>query len=1172
MQKNSEMSASIDDIWASMNSAEASTVKKVTTTIKKKKEIAKNTNKVKKLSKEKGINSIENVDSAPTDVVVPSISYDEMKQKISRDLNACSDEDGTTRKKGLIRLQKTLFVEATMKEEDYSATFDDIARVVFKRFADPIEKCRELAQKITESFFERSKDFVPVLGYYFPALVQRLPPGLGYDDDLKLFVTDMEAHDAFRRGRAVDRQDKGGAEGLLVHQVVETSEEIRFQTCKTLCKLINRVESIGVAPILHPYFQEMVVFLQAQLRDPYPELKMISCNALESLALSAEYEPGMKFFSVALVRAILPVLRHRHAKVRAAAVSAVRACMIVPDRSKRKAAGSEAIADLVGFREENVLQIVAFYKPDVQFNYLAELVTDKSTTVREKLVDLLFSLLTEIGDRYDHQTRLLPYLLDLLSDEAESVAKTSLACLQLCGKQYEDEHPDEIIERRQYGVDGDNRINLDKPFPFPFTERPRIGMRLYVRGNTKRFLSALVRELTNWVSTTRLKSANLLKMVIVLCEEHLTMEAHSLFPEFIKALRFSREDKDTTLHKTLLEVYEILGRYIVPELSVYYILPRLRGDPDIVQFGVDSETRITVMEFLQALLLGAKTNMLVPLFDEIVTVLTDPFVISLDSVKLQNAATDVLITLFESVKGKGNSIIEAHYVSTGRLTSRKATFLKAFKFLLINLSNNELRSQSAIAIKLLACLETDGEANGIETLFLQHGPALLNKLIEDYEVDGMWTAVSPEHQLLVRLTENSSNSILSNATLLAKYLNFLCKSVEEATSSNYSSELEIEILSSFSDLIQMILKPIYNVSWSKSNVELYTGLSSTNIHSSYQKRVVEWNLSSVDCESCQYGLAITHDIDAVKLAVGVIESNLKTILDAGILHTHWSQQPELQLQRLRLLDALSGASVVTSAVSFVSEDLNDDYVVIDSPSKQAKHNLITLPTPPFLTGLNLMLFITPISECILPAASLPSNPSSVRENVLISFEHLLRSLCNHVEVKLEKPVAFRKRQLTKSQIDAKSCILTVINFLLELVNDSLDEVRIIALHALCTALPLVASNDEIEVIKSDLLVTNALSTYPSYNEIITKLLIVLITESDLNSEFMDELDTTLRCYAVLDPVLFEQMIRLEFEKLFSTANEEINPLSSKSKAAKHELSSRFSGLVDHACLLQQFEK
>ena len=71
--------------------------------------------------------------------------------------------------------------------------------------------------------------------------------------------------------------------------------------------------------------------------------------------------------------------------------------------------------------------------------------------------------------------RLLPYLLDLITDDTPTVSTSALSVLSFCGQQYEEEHPDEIIERRQYGVDGDNNINLSKALPFPFTERPRIG-------------------------------------------------------------------------------------------------------------------------------------------------------------------------------------------------------------------------------------------------------------------------------------------------------------------------------------------------------------------------------------------------------------------------------------------------------------------------------------------------------------------------------------------------------------------------------------------------------------------------------------------------------------------------------------------------------------------------
>jgi hypothetical protein len=443
--------SSIDEIWASMNASTPVVKASVVPATKK------STKKTKDVSESKaGSKSSNGSGGNKYDVIVKcDIEYADMTVKIARYVQGCEDSEVSVRKKALLSLYNTLFEEFNMTEDGYNEVFRDICKKIFKRFADSVEKCRELAQKITTRFFEKCSDIVPVLGYYFPALLQRIPPGMGYDEEMKVFVSDLAEHEAFRRGRAVDRQDRVGSGGATVTLTfVEASEEIRYMACTALCSLIRRVLSLGACPVLHPYFQEIVLFLQVQLRDTYPELKMAACAGLEQLARTLDYEIGMKFFSVALCRSILPVLRHKLSKVRVAAISCLHACMVVHDRAKRKAAGSEAIVDLVGFREENVLPIAVFYKAEVQVNHLAELVIDKSLPVREELAKFLYVLLTEIGDRYDHHTRLLPYVLDLLTDESASVAEVALATLQKCGAEYEFEHEDEVRDRRQYGIDG----------------------------------------------------------------------------------------------------------------------------------------------------------------------------------------------------------------------------------------------------------------------------------------------------------------------------------------------------------------------------------------------------------------------------------------------------------------------------------------------------------------------------------------------------------------------------------------------------------------------------------------------------------------------------------------------------------------------------------------------
>ena len=43
-------------------------------------------------------------------------------------------------------------------------------------------------------------------------------------------------------------------------------------------------------------------------------------------------------------------------------------------------------------------------------------------------------------------------------------------------------------------------------------------------------------------------------------------------------------------------MYELAGRFLLPDVYVHYILPRLRGDPDVVQFGTDTPMRVAVLE------------------------------------------------------------------------------------------------------------------------------------------------------------------------------------------------------------------------------------------------------------------------------------------------------------------------------------------------------------------------------------------------------------------------------------------------------------------------------------------------------------------------------------------------------------------------------------------------
>ena len=147
------------------------------------------------------------------------------------------------------------------------------------------------------------------------------------------------------------RQDKSA----LVHNaatitVVEPSEEVRLLLCSLISALLKAGVGYGTLSCLNPYFSDLILILQSQLRDPYPVLKCQASLLLVNLVRVPQWEQGAMVFATALARASITNLRSRNAKVRVASLSLFEAAVGVPNRAKVRGAGTEAIADIVGFR------------------------------------------------------------------------------------------------------------------------------------------------------------------------------------------------------------------------------------------------------------------------------------------------------------------------------------------------------------------------------------------------------------------------------------------------------------------------------------------------------------------------------------------------------------------------------------------------------------------------------------------------------------------------------------------------------------------------------------------------------------------------------------------------------------------------------------------------------
>jgi hypothetical protein len=187
-----------------------------------------------------------------------------------------------------------------------------------------------------------------------PALCARFPQ-CSYDKDLEVFVSDCQSHDFYKRGGATNRQDRHGLfsqSGTL--QVIEPTEELRLELCRTFNCLLRGITAGGAERLLDAYYPEVVFSLQTSLRDPFPQVKIETCHLLVQLLRIPHWEDGAKYFATGLARSALPNCRHKNTNVIIAAMDLLESSVCVPNRLKVKGAGTKAIADLVGFREENV--------------------------------------------------------------------------------------------------------------------------------------------------------------------------------------------------------------------------------------------------------------------------------------------------------------------------------------------------------------------------------------------------------------------------------------------------------------------------------------------------------------------------------------------------------------------------------------------------------------------------------------------------------------------------------------------------------------------------------------------------------------------------------------------------------------------------------------------------
>jgi hypothetical protein len=285
------------------------------------------------------------------------ISAQSILLNLSREFSSLTvSSDPTIRRRNLLKIYKDIFqgsagiVTPQALNEIFSEKFKVFCEVLD---SDRTESCREVTLKIIISAFEHLTDFSVVLGFFFSTILKRLLSTFGFDSQLNIFVVSEEEHQAYLRGRAIDRQDKlvlaataaaqpipspaslPGIKENCCFERIEFSEELRLLTVKSLTTLIRRLISINQHESLSPFFHETILCLHHQLSDPFPDIKLEVCSVFVDMSQVNFLRVGMKYYAIGLSRGILPHLRHRHAKVRLGVLKMLTACVMIPDTAKQ---------------------------------------------------------------------------------------------------------------------------------------------------------------------------------------------------------------------------------------------------------------------------------------------------------------------------------------------------------------------------------------------------------------------------------------------------------------------------------------------------------------------------------------------------------------------------------------------------------------------------------------------------------------------------------------------------------------------------------------------------------------------------------------------------------------------------------------------------------------------
>ncbi|XP_060946261.1 dynein axonemal assembly factor 5-like [Limanda limanda] len=316
------------------------------------------------------------------------------------------------------------------------------------------------------------------------------------------------------------------AQRLGEKEILEPAEELRLSAVELLSLT---VELCGKH--LAPYLTEMIIILQRAIVDPFPEVKRESCRCAVGFATRVPEQFHMQAEN--LVKPLMQTISHQHSRVRVSVIETT----------------GTVIQHGTGKNVDDVL------------SHLAQRLFDDSPQVRKAVTVVVGNWLLHMRDRYSYFHKLIPLLLSSINDEIPEIRLLAADLWRQVGAQWEKENEDDIKDKMDF-------LLTPPPFYPPGVERPGLGCRELVIRNLGRLVPAITHDVTDWLVPTRVRTSQLLSVLLLHAEDHNTQHLQPLLATLYRAC--TDDEKDVV--SNCLAAAKLLGTFVLPAAFLKLLL------------------------------------------------------------------------------------------------------------------------------------------------------------------------------------------------------------------------------------------------------------------------------------------------------------------------------------------------------------------------------------------------------------------------------------------------------------------------------------------------------------------------------------------------------------------------------------------------------------------------